>query len=222
MKQFIRIGLLTGLIVAAIPLWAQVAPRDSDARKGGSRLELGRSATSRKASLPAKAGRFTLIPSLLSMGLDQPGALLKNRPLNEYYRSLLMTPARSRTATGPVAAIRPAESPAVAMAEARLSAEPALDAGDLLFASDRVRVSNIYPNPASEAAQVDYQISGPVGEVKMVLLNVLGARVGEYALESGDHKLRIPTGDMSTGYYLYQLSVDGKKVATKRLLVRHQ
>jgi len=25
-----------------------------------------------------------------------------------------------------------------------------------------------------------------------------------------------------TGYYFYQLSVDGKKVATKKLLVRHQ
>jgi hypothetical protein len=53
-------------------------------------------------------------------------------------------------------------------------------------------------------------------------LNVLGAPIAEYNLDRNDRKVRIVTRDLSTGYYLYQLSVDGKKVATKRLLVRHQ
>ena len=65
-------------------------------------------------------------------------------------------------------------------------------------------------------------MSGTVGEAKLVLLNVLGAPIAEYGLDRNDRKVRIVTRDLATGYYLYQLSVEGKKVATKRLLVRHQ
>lgn len=215
MKQCLLIGLLTGLLAAVLPLRAQVAPRDTDARKGGSRLELGRSATVRKTVVATKPGRFVLMQPPSNQ--DRPVALLKNQPVNAYYRSLLMKPRAAKPAATPVTQ----ESTSSSVAEARLAAEPESD-DDLLYANERIRVSNIYPNPASEFAEVDYRISGPVGEAKMVLLNVLGARVAEYGLESGEHKLRITTGEMATGYYLYQLSVDGKKVATKRLLVRHQ
>lgn len=217
MKQTILIGLLVGLFAAVVPLQAQVAPRDTDARKG-SRLELGRSATAPKTIVVTKPSRFRLAQATTPTNLDRPAGLKKNQPLNAYYRSLLMTPRSAKTATGPVAA----DNGTASVSEARVAAEAELSDDDLLFSNDRVRVSNIYPNPASEFAEIDYRISGPVGEAKMVLLNVLGARVSEYALETGEHKLRIATGDMATGYYLYQLSLDGKKVATKRLLVRHQ
>ena len=91
-----------------------------------------------------------------------------------------------------------------------------------LYASDRLWVSNVYPNPADDVTELDYQVNGPVNEAKLILLNVLGAPIAEYNLDRNDRKVRIVTRDLSTGYYLYQLSVDGKKVATKRLLVRHQ
>jgi hypothetical protein len=44
----------------------------------------------------------------------------------------------------------------------------------------------------------------------------------EFTLNKNDRKLRVNTRDMPTGLYFYQLSVDGKKVATKKMLVRHQ
>ncbi len=218
MKQCILIGLLTGLLAAVVPLKAQVAPRDTDARKAGSRLELGRSATVRKPVGATKPGRFVLIQPPSNLGLDRPVALMKNRPVNEYYRSLLMAPRAAKAVVNSATV----ETVTASVSEARLAAEPELGDDNLLYTNDRIRVSNIYPNPASEFAEIDYKISGPVGEAKMLLLNVLGARVAEYGLESGEHKLRIATGEMATGYYLYQLSLDGKKVATKRLLVRHQ
>ncbi|QJW90069.1 T9SS type A sorting domain-containing protein [Spirosoma taeanense] len=218
MKQCILIGFLTVLLAATTPLRAQIAPRDSDARKG-SRLELGRTAVSRKATSPAMpAQRFSLVTAPAYQSLDRPNILRKNTPINEYYRSLLVARPTTKAASRPAAT---EETPA-AVSELRSGAEPELKAEDHMYTSERITVSNIYPNPASEAAEIDYQISGPIGEAKLILLNVLGSPVAEYELERNERKVRIVTRDLATGYYFYQLSLDGKKVATKKLLVRHQ
>jgi len=61
MKQIILFGLLAGLLSVNSPLRAQLAPRDSDARKG-SRLELGRTGSARRSTatgLPSQ--RFSLM-----------------------------------------------------------------------------------------------------------------------------------------------------------------
>ena len=91
---------------------------------------------------------------------------------------------------------------------------------DLMFSNDRIVVSNVYPNPASESAEIDYMLTS--GEAKITLLNVLGTPISEFTLDRSERKLRIPTRSMETGVYLYLLSIDGRKVATKKLLVRHQ
>jgi hypothetical protein len=44
----------------------------------------------------------------------------------------------------------------------------------------------------------------------------------EYTLNKAERKVRVNTKDMPTGLYFYQLSLEGKKVATKKMLVRHQ
>lgn len=219
MKQIILIGLLTGLLTATIPLRAQVAPRDSDARKG-SRLELGRTASTRKTTTPVlNSRRFMMAPEPVLSGLDRSVTTRKNKAINDHYRSLMLaqSPAKAgaRTATTETTA-------APVAADVRPAPEQEGKTESRLFANERLWVSNVYPNPADDVTEVDYQISGPVGEAKLILLNVLGAPVGEYGLDRGDRKVRIVTRDFATGYYLYQLSVDGKKVATKRLLVRHQ
>lgn len=218
MKQIILIGLLTGLLTATIPLRAQVALRDSDARKG-SRLELGRTPSTRKPTAPVVTNRFRMAPEPVLSGLDRSVTTRKNKAINEHYRSLLIaqpiTKAGSRTGTAE-------SSPAPATSDARSAPEQEGKSENRLYANDRIWVSNVYPNPADDVTEIDYQISGSVGEAKLALLNVLGVPVAEYGLDRNDRKVRIVTRDYATGYYLYQLSVDGKKVATKRLLVRHQ
>jgi hypothetical protein len=91
-----------------------------------------------------------------------------------------------------------------------------------LYTSERITVSNIYPNPASEFAELDYSIQNSVRDAKVIFYNVLGSQVAEFVLDKSDRKLRINTREMPTGVYFYQLAVDGKKVATKKMLVRHQ
>ncbi len=215
MKQTILISLLMGLLTATIPLQAQVTQRDSDARKG-SRLELGRSSSVRKTTtqgLPSQ--RFSIASNPTLSGLDRSMTLNKNSAINEHYRSLMMTRSGTKAATA-------AESMPVIESGAR-SAAPAQEGKgeNRLYNNEKLWVSNAYPNPADDVAEVDYQFSA-AGEAKLVLLNVLGTPIAEYELERNDRKVRIGTRLLDTGYYLYQLSVDGKKVATKRLLVRHQ
>lgn len=222
MKQIILIVVcLTSLLLfATLPLRAQVAPRDSDARSR-SRLEIGRNATAKKTAVPLTPSRTNLFLAKPVTGLDRSVTFSRQSPINAYYRSLLLNPgsvkapARQTVSETAISAVVPASRPATE----ELRTERV---DDRMYADDRIIVSNIYPNPASEAAEVDYQLLANVGEVKLILLNVLGSPVAEYDLERGSNKVRINTRDFSTGWYFYQLSLDGKKVATKKLLVRHQ
>ena len=219
MKQFILIGVLTGLLAATIPLQAQVAPRDSDVRKG-SRLELGRTVSTQKTGTTGlSAQRFSIVPKPSSVGLDRSLTLNKNAAINEHYRSLLLPHS------GAKAAARTVATENTTTPEIRQVTTQEGRAENKLFSNDKLWVSNAYPNPADDVAELDYQFNGPVSEAKLVLLNVLGTPVPGYEqidLDRNDRKVRIATRPLDTGYYLYQLSVDGKKVATKRLLVRHQ
>jgi hypothetical protein len=160
-----------------------------------------------------------------SSGLDRMVSLNKTSAINSYYRSLLLAP------TAPVAkptarVAQPETTAAATPAEVRPAVEEATRVErlqeDRLFVNDRIVVSNVYPNPASEYAEIDYQIHSPVGEAKITVSDILGTPVAEYILEQNDRKIRITTRDMATGMYFYRLSLDGKKVATKKLLVQHR
>jgi hypothetical protein len=91
-----------------------------------------------------------------------------------------------------------------------------------LFQGDRIFVSHLYPNPAIDFAQVDYQFSGSNQEVKIVIYNVLGMVVKELDLDRDDRTAKISLREFNSGLYMYQLLVDGKPVATKKLMVRKQ
>lgn len=92
----------------------------------------------------------------------------------------------------------------------------------LLYQGDRIFVSHLYPNPAAEFALVDYQFSGNNQEVKIAIYNVLGLVVKEVELDKEDRSAKISLKELNSGLYMYQLLVDGKPVATKKLMVRKQ
>ena len=92
----------------------------------------------------------------------------------------------------------------------------------LLYQGDRIFVSHLYPNPAADYAVVDYQFSSNSLEVKIAFYNVLGLVVKEVELDRDDRSAKISLRDLNSGLYMYQLLVDGKPVATKKLMVRKQ
>lgn len=88
-----------------------------------------------------------------------------------------------------------------------------------LFFNDRIQVSHAYPNPASDFMDIDYQVVGNQ-DLRLGFYNVLGEQVKEFSLDRDQKTLRISLRDFSSGMYLYQLSIDGRSVATKKIIVR--
>ncbi|HEV7349953.1 T9SS type A sorting domain-containing protein [Telluribacter sp.] len=150
----------------------------------------------------------------------KPLALPKPTALNNYYRSLLFANPAVAQATAPGEAA-PVAAP-VDRNERRGAGFSEKGGEEQLYTSDRITVSNIYPNPASEYAEVDYSVNQSVRDVKLIFYNVLGSPVAEFSLDKNDRKLRVNTRELPTGVYFYQLAVEGKKVATKKMLIRHQ
>ena len=95
---------------------------------------------------------------------------------------------------------------------------------ELLYNNENISVSSIYPNPASASASVKYRFQGGLRDAKIVLCNVLGNVVGEYRLSPGAKEmteLQIATSSLASGVYFYTLSLDGRNVVTRKLIVRH-
>jgi len=89
-----------------------------------------------------------------------------------------------------------------------------------LFANDKIVVSNLYPNPANDYVDIDYQISGSFAEAKISLYNILGQEVKELVLEKDQRNLRLYLKELNNGLYIYQLIVDGRALASKKLILR--
>ncbi len=204
MKRTIRfIYLILALALSFQGLQAQSV-------SGGSRLNM----VGKKKAPTTQHIKF----SNFSSGANYKPLTLQNpKALNRFYTSFLF--ASSGTTENNALAVEVTEksgekkSPAL---EAQLRAE------ELLFVNDKISVSNVYPNPASEYAEIDFTISAGLRDAKLTFYNVLGSQIQEFTLNKNERKLRVNTRDMATGLYFYQLSVDGKKVATKKMLVRHQ
>lgn len=182
----------------------------SAASQNKSRLHIG------KKSTPA-AATLSKVPNKL----DRSISLRPSSAINAYYRSVLLNPAGSNTSNASVKNRTNGETLAVNTPDTRPNIEEIGKSDDLLFSSEKLKVLNAFPNPANDYAEIDYQFVGHTGSAKISLYNVLGANVAEYELDKYDRSLRIQTREMPNGVYFYQLLLDGKKVATKKLLIRH-
>ena len=192
------LSIFTFVLLLANEAFAQV-------QLGKSRLDIGKKqviAPSVQTSLP----RYSVLNAP-----PKDVKLTKSSVLNQSFRnSLLLKTSSAKTANNEV----PTKN-------SETSNSDGFQSNDKLYASDKITVSNIYPNPANDFTSVDYSISSSVNSANLIFYNTLGSQVGTFELDKFDKKLKIQTTDWETGYYLYQLNVDGKKLITKRLLVRH-
>ncbi len=91
---------------------------------------------------------------------------------------------------------------------------------DLLFSDNSISIRKIYPNPASAAAYLDYNLLQNI-RAKITIRNILGKVIKEYDLSRGERKIRIPTTEFDTGIYLYTLSINGQAKSSRKLIVKH-
>lgn len=91
---------------------------------------------------------------------------------------------------------------------------------DILYQKDDITISNFYPNPAIEAASLEYSINSSERNARIILQNVLGSIVDEYPLDPRENKLRLLTEKMSPGIYFYTLFIRDEGLATRKLIVK--
>jgi len=90
----------------------------------------------------------------------------------------------------------------------------------LLYSSDKIRLSDIYPNPVSDLAYIDYHIANEDTEAEIVLHNLLGSLVAKFSLNPAKKILKIYTTDFKPGVYFYTLYVDNEGKVTKKIIVK--
>ena len=97
-------------------------------------------------------------------------------------------------------------------------------ADDLLYHRDEFSVSTMFPNPFSLSensyVELNYAIPFSIATAKITLTNILGTTVGEYFLMYSQKTIRIYTSHFSPGIYFYTLSIDGKNISTKKIVVK--
>ena len=89
-----------------------------------------------------------------------------------------------------------------------------------IYNSRSVALQDVYPNPASDFAFVDYKVLQDQVKAKIVVHSVLGNSMGEYELSIFENQAKIPTGQLNAGVYFYTLYIDGEAVMTRKLIVK--
>ncbi len=185
------------------------------AQGSGSRLNIA------KKGKPAVLNKSPLLYSPYKVN-NQPLIIEKNNAVSTYYRTLLfgnsadINPAEDSREVEPVHVNAPHTA-----TPKPVSFENSSQENENLYVNDRIAVKNLYPNPANEFAFLQYTMGSDVKDAKVALYNVLGATIKEYSLSRQSQELTVDTRHLPNGVYFYQLTVDGQKVATKKLLVRH-
>lgn len=83
-----------------------------------------------------------------------------------------------------------------------------------------VKLSDIYPNPSSRVAQIDYELVNPKAKAKITINSFIGNPIAEYELDPDRNSLVINVSEFQPGVYFYTLFVDNKNVVTKKLQVK--
>lgn len=183
-----------------------------------SRLEIKPKAKTLQSSVLLKKTSFSFFqPTFLS--LDRNINYQRSTVINQYFtNSFLLQPIKNQVVKAESLAVQPV----INILEKENKVEEFISSEDRLFSNDKLTVSNIYPNPADDHADIDYVISSQIGEAKITFYNVLGNEMKEEILDKDQRKIRVSTREWNNGIYLYQLSSEGKSLVTKKLLVRHQ
>src|SRR6266850_789085 len=90
----------------------------------------------------------------------------------------------------------------------------------MVFHSKDITIHDVYPNPVSDQASIDYSIHNETIKAKVVIHNILGKALGEYELPVSDSKVKIQADDLPAGVYFYTLYLNNEGVFTRKLIVR--
>lgn len=83
-----------------------------------------------------------------------------------------------------------------------------------------IKLSDVYPNPSSRIAQLDYQFNNPKVKAKITINSFIGNPIAEYELDPESSSLSINVSEFKEGIYFYTLFLDNKNIVTKKLQIK--
>ena len=89
-----------------------------------------------------------------------------------------------------------------------------------VFQSKDITIQDVYPNPVTDQAFIDYKIHTETIKAKVVIHNILGGSIGNYELPTFENRIKISTDDLASGIYFYTVYLDNNGVLTRKLIVR--
>jgi hypothetical protein len=91
---------------------------------------------------------------------------------------------------------------------------------NFVFHSKDITIHDVYPNPVTDQAFIDYSIHNEAIKAKVVIHNILGRTMNETELPVFETKIRLSAEELTTGIYFYTLYLDNDGVLTRKLIVR--
>jgi hypothetical protein len=76
-----------------------------------------------------------------------------------------------------------------------------------------------YPNPATNAVMISYDIKNNYSEGKITFTDMLGKKVAELGITGKQGNTKADLSQMPAGIYFYSLVIDNNAVSTKKLIV---
>ncbi len=89
-----------------------------------------------------------------------------------------------------------------------------------IFSSKEITLFDLYPNPISDYAQMDYKIHNERTKAKIILHNLLGSLMEELPLDPHETRLKIRVESLDAGIYFYTLYVDNESMITRKLIIK--
>jgi hypothetical protein len=89
-----------------------------------------------------------------------------------------------------------------------------------IYSSRYITIHDVYPNPVTDHANIDYQLHREDVKTKIVIHNLLGNALTEYDLPYTETRVKIMADQLSAGIYFYTLYVENEGVLTRKLIVK--
>jgi hypothetical protein len=89
-----------------------------------------------------------------------------------------------------------------------------------IFTSRLITIHDVYPNPVTEFATIDYKLHDERVQAKIVIHNILGNWLEEIELPYYQHQAKLRADALSGGIYFYTVYLDNESVMTRKLIVK--
>jgi hypothetical protein len=89
-----------------------------------------------------------------------------------------------------------------------------------IYSSPYITIHDVYPNPVTDFATIEYQLHVDHTKTKIVIHNILGNAVIEYELPYNENRVKILAEQFNSGIYFYTLYIDNEGVMTRKLIVK--